>query len=38
VDYSLFIIMEVLTMLERVELQTGMAPVVFPPPIFAGSA
>ena len=25
-------------MLERVEMQSGMAPAAFPPPIFAGSA
>ena len=38
VDYSLFIMVAVLMMLERVEMQPGMAPAAFPLPIFAGSA
>jgi hypothetical protein len=37
-DYSLFIIVTVLVMLERVEMRSGMAPAAFPPPIFGGSA
>ena len=36
VDYSLLIMVAVLMMLERVEMQPGTAPAVFPPPIFAG--
>ena len=37
VDYSLFIMETVMMMLERMEIQPGMAPVAFFPPIFAGS-
>jgi hypothetical protein len=35
VDYSLFIMVAVLVMLERLENMPGMAPTAFPPPIFA---
>jgi hypothetical protein len=35
VDYSLSIMVAVLMMLERVEMQPGMAPAVCTPPIFA---
>jgi hypothetical protein len=38
VDYSLFIMVAVLVMLERLEKQLGMAPTVFPPPIFTDLA
>jgi hypothetical protein len=38
VDYSLFIMVAVLVMFERLEKRWGMAPVVFPPPIFVGTA
>jgi hypothetical protein len=38
VDYSLFIVVAVLVMLERLEKRPGMAPTAFPPPIFAGTA
>jgi hypothetical protein len=38
VDYSLFIIVAVLLMLERLEKQLGMALAAFPPPIFTGLA
>jgi hypothetical protein len=34
VDYSLFIMVVVLVMLERSKKLLGMAPAVFPPPIF----
>jgi hypothetical protein len=37
VDYSLFIIVVVLVMSERLEKQPGTAPTLFPPPFFAGS-
>jgi hypothetical protein len=37
VDYSLFIMVAVLVMFERLEKRLGMAPVVFPPPIFVGT-
>ena len=35
---SLFIMVAVMVMLERVEMQPGMAPAAVPSPIFAGSA
>jgi hypothetical protein len=38
VDYSLFILVVVLVMLERLEKQPGTAPASFPPPIFVGTA
>jgi hypothetical protein len=38
VDYSLFIMVAVLVMSERLEKRPGMAPTPFPPPIFAGLA
>jgi hypothetical protein len=38
VDYSLFIMVAVLVMSRRLEKRGDMAPVVFPSPIFAGSA
>jgi hypothetical protein len=38
VDYSLFIMVAVLVMLERLQKRTGTAPVAFPPPISVGSA
>jgi hypothetical protein len=38
VGYSLFIMVEVLVMLERLEKRPGMAPAAFPSPIFTGSA
>jgi hypothetical protein len=38
VNYSLFIMVVVLVMLERLEKRPGTAPAVFPPPIFVGSA
>jgi hypothetical protein len=34
VDYSLFIMETLMMMLERVEIQPGMTPAAFPPPIF----
>jgi hypothetical protein len=37
VDYSLFIMVMMLEMLEKVEIPPVAAPVEFPPPIFAGS-
>jgi hypothetical protein len=37
VDYSLFIMVAVLVMLERVDMQPGKASAAFPPRIFAGS-
>ena len=33
-DYSLFIMETLMMMLERVEIQPGMTPVAFSPPIF----
>jgi hypothetical protein len=36
--YSLFIMLAVLVMLERLEKQLGVALVAFPPPIFAETA
>ena len=38
VDYFLFIMETVIMMLERVEIQPGMAPAAFPSPIFSSSA
>jgi hypothetical protein len=38
VDYSLFIMVAVLVMLERLEKRPGTAPAAFPPPIFTGIA
>jgi hypothetical protein len=38
VDFSLFIMVAVLVMLERLEKRPGMAPAAFPPPIFIGIA
>ena len=38
VDHSLFIMETLMMMLERVEMQPGMALAAFPSPIFAGSA
>jgi hypothetical protein len=38
VDYSLFIMVEVLVMSERLEKRPGATLIVFPPPIFTGTA
>jgi hypothetical protein len=38
VDYSIFIMVAVLVMLERLEKRPGMTPESFLPPIFAGTA
>jgi hypothetical protein len=38
VDYSLFIMVAVLVMLERLEKWPGATPAAFPPSIFAGTA
>jgi hypothetical protein len=38
VDYSLFMAMMMVLMSERVEKRPGATPVVFPPPIFVGTA
>jgi hypothetical protein len=38
VDYSLFIMVAVLVMLERLEKRSGIAPAAFPPRMFTGSA
>jgi hypothetical protein len=38
VDYSLFIVVAVLMMLVRVEMQPRMTPIAFSPPVFVGSA
>jgi hypothetical protein len=38
VNYSLFIMVAMLVMLERLEKRPGMAPTAFTPPIFASSA
>jgi hypothetical protein len=38
VDYSIFIMVAILVMSERLEKRPEMAPAMFPPPIFAGSA
>jgi hypothetical protein len=38
VDYSLFIMVAVLVMLERLDKRPGATPAELPPPIFAGTA
>jgi hypothetical protein len=38
VDYSFFMAVMMVLMLERVEKRLGVTPTTFPPPIFAGTA